>query len=103
MNKLTNTFKLKDKKPFNLADFSDLKPKSNHISINTAFDNTMFETYGAELAFVKAQDHKKVWTYIEGEGDKLQIKSGFHISDRIGYLITELAYEGAPVTFSLED
>jgi hypothetical protein len=66
------------------------KPISNHIVNN----GCLFETYGAELEFVKAQDSKHIWTLVEGDSGDLYIENGFHYVNRLNYLITELPFEG---------
>lgn len=48
----------------------------------------MFETYGDELEFVMKQHPNNIWTIIEGDDD-LYIVTGYHIVNRLGYLITE--------------
>lgn len=66
----------------------------NHIDDNAPFDGRMFETYGKELDYIhemvkNPETQHKVWTIIEGDGDALFYSSGYHIVNRIGYLITE--------------
>ncbi|MCK5236184.1 MAG: hypothetical protein KAR06_04280 [Deltaproteobacteria bacterium] len=50
------------------------------------------ETFGADyeqvVAITKATP-KRVWTVIDGEGDKLYVVAGWHWVDRVQYLITE--------------
>ena len=55
------------------------------------FDNTMFETYGEELGYVKLineQSPENVFTIVEVE-DNLYILKGFHLVNRHGYFITK--------------
>jgi len=66
------------------------KPVKNHIDTNSACEGLMFETYGPELEFVQQQHPNCVWTYIEEDGE-LYVVSGFHVVDRIGYFVTEVA------------
>jgi len=64
----------------------------NHIDTNASFDGCMFETYSQELEYVKkiAQESpKRVWTIIEGERDSLYYSLGFHLVNRLGFIITE--------------
>ena len=49
---------------------------------------TMFETFGAELDFVKSEPIECVWTVLEVE-DKQIVAAGFHLVNRIGYMVTE--------------
>ena len=46
---------------------------------------TAFETYGAELEFVLAQDPRNVWTVM----DDGSVVSGIHYVNRMCYLITK--------------
>jgi hypothetical protein len=56
--------------------------------INDAY---MYETYGEEVAIVKAQNPLTVWTLGNaGEGDYIQ--SGMHFVNRIGYYISEIPF-----------
>ena len=36
----------------------------NHLTEETSYNNTLFETYGDDLAFVNHTDINKVWTLI---------------------------------------
>ncbi len=49
----------------------------------------LFETYGEELAFVRSQDARFVWTFIDGD-DAQYVVSGMHFVNRIGYLISKV-------------
>ena len=64
----------------------------NHLDDNASFGGYMFETHSKELEFVfnlsKTQP-KRVWTIIEGERDSLYYVNGFHLVNRLGFLITE--------------
>ena len=65
-------------------------PVENHLSNNASFNGWMFETYGEELEYVMSMiETRRVWTIITGENDTLFYSSGFHIVNRLGYLITE--------------
>jgi len=58
----------------------------------------LFETYGEELEFVRGQDPRTVWTFIDGDDNDQYVVSGFHIVNRIGYLIsTRPVPEGARI------
>jgi hypothetical protein len=83
---------------FNLID--------NKIDLNAAFGGKMFETYGPELAFVQQMaKQNRVITIVETdeaeEGDvvipMMYYVSGYHVVNRIGYLITD-----APIDFEFE-
>lgn len=74
------------------------KPVPNHLSDNASWQDEdgvgiLFETYGAELDFVFAQDPHHVWTYIDTDSGTA-LCAGRHIVDRIGYFVTEKPWEG---------
>jgi hypothetical protein len=48
----------------------------------------LFETYGEELAFVRQQDPRTVWTLVDGDEGDQYVVSGFHFVNRIGYLVS---------------
>ena len=70
--------------------FDTYKPIQNHIDESSSFDGAMFETYGEEVEFVKAQDENRIWTYGDGDDGEGHIWSGWHFVNRIGYFITEV-------------
>lgn len=69
--------------------------RKNHLDNNASFDGCMFETYGAERDYVfeLAKKEKRVWTIIESDDGDFYYESGFHIVNRIGFLITEEEYK----------
>lgn len=68
---------------------AQFKPKENRIS--GSGHALMFETYGDELAYVKAQPRNHVWTLLDCDGE-LVICAGYHFVNRIGYFITEVPW-----------
>ena len=86
----------------NLDQFEALMPIKNHLDENASLDGVMFETYGDELEFVKKQDPKHIWTYCE-EDDILFFSQGFHVVNRLGYVIMELPYDGEYTTVRVAD
>jgi hypothetical protein len=67
--------------------------RRNHLNPHAswAFDDDggcLFETYGEELAFVRQQDPRTVWTFVDGDDGDQYVVSGFHFVNRIGYLIS---------------
>ena len=76
------------------------RPLHNHIDPEKASrkDETgqvnIFETFGKELTFVHCQRRNKIWTLIDGEDGRQHIISGFHTVDRVGYLVTEVPFDG---------
>lgn len=74
---------------------ANYKPIVNLYAENPSLDDgeggIMFETYGGELDFVRGvavTNPHHVWTYIDGDDGKTVIVNGFHLVNRIGYLIT---------------
>ena len=55
----------------------------------------MFETYGEELDTVRAAKPECIWTLIECDECQV-ISKGFHLVNRIGYLITEEPHTNDP-------
>jgi hypothetical protein len=80
----------------------------NHINPNASWSlgeggGCLFETYGEEVASVRDQDSRKVWTFIDGDEGGLLVASGFHFVNRIGYLVsTVMLPEGVDVQVTLE-
>lgn len=68
------------------------KPILNHIDTNASFDGMMFETYGEEVEFVKAQDENRIWMYGDGDDGGSYLWSGWGFVNRIGYFITEVPF-----------
>lgn len=76
--------------------------RTNHLVLDAPFDGCMFETYGDELAFVREQDVRCVWTVLDCDG-AVAIVSGFYFVNRIGYLISTTPVEdGCTYTVNLE-
>lgn len=62
----------------------------------------MFETFGEEVEYIRAyHDQKKVWTLLEADG-KQYISAGYHRVNRLGYFITEIAWEAGTEEFYSE-
>jgi hypothetical protein len=65
----------------------------NHLNPNASWScgdsgaGCLFETFGSELAFVRQQDPRTIWTLIDGEDGDLYLVSGYHFVNRIGYLV----------------
>jgi len=68
------------------------KPIKNPL-VEAPYDGKMFETFGPEFEFVKVTDPAKIWTLVDADG-KLYVVDGFHICNRVGYFVTEVAYAG---------
>ncbi|MFA5952476.1 MAG: hypothetical protein WC807_19590 [Hyphomicrobium sp.] len=75
------------------AFFERFRPRPNHLNGNASFDGLLFETFGTELAFVRAQDPRSIWTVLTDDGGELAVVSGYHFVNRLGYLITTVPVE----------
>ena len=77
--------------------FKQFKPIPNHLDENASFNDGehgyMFETYGDEVEFVKAQDSNRIWTYSDGDNGGTYISDGYHVVNRIGYFVTTVPYD----------
>ena len=69
------------------------KPIKNHLDKYSHPDTPygMFETFGAEVDYVKEQDPNKIWTLVDGDCSSLML-AGWHFVNRIGYYITEVPW-----------
>ena len=63
----------------------------NHIDDNASFDGAMFETYGAEVEFIRQQPNDRVWTWVDGDGGNYLVQ-GFCLVNRIGYILVEESF-----------
>jgi hypothetical protein len=77
--------------------FEQFKPIPNYLDDNASFHDGehgyMFETYGEELEFVRAQDSNRIWTYIDGDDGGTYIVDGRATVNRIGYFVTAVPYD----------
>ena len=70
------------------------QPATNSLTSNAPFDGLMFETFGAELDYVRTMPARQVWTLVEGDENELIIIDGYHLVNRIGYFITDRPWHG---------
>ena len=70
------------------------KPVRNHLNKYASPENEvlMFETYDAEYEFVKEQDPKYVWTWVDGDMCSLLV-AGPHFVNRLGYYVTTVPWD----------
>ena len=55
----------------------------------------LFETFGEDLEEVRNADPACVWTLIDGsEDDNCYIVNGYHLVNRVAYIITKKPFEG---------
>jgi hypothetical protein len=69
---------------------------TNHLNPNASWAygdgcGCLFETFGEELAFVRRQDPKTVWTLLDGADGNQYLVNGYYVLNRIGYLISTVA------------
>jgi hypothetical protein len=69
----------------------------NHLNPNASWTfgdgpGCLFETYGQELAFVRSQNPRTIWTLVDGDDGSQFLLSGFHIVNRIGYLVSTVPF-----------
>src|ERR1700693_4658426 len=87
---------------------------TNHINPNASWafgdgPGCLFETYGEELAFVRRQDPRTIWTLVDGDDDDNQyVISGYPLVNRIGYLISTIPFPDdadieVPILFESEE
>jgi hypothetical protein len=71
------------------------KPVQNHLDENANHDGMIYETFGEELEYIKNiyENGNKftIWTYID-DGEISWYESGFHLCNRLGYIITEIPF-----------
>jgi hypothetical protein len=77
--------------------FNTYNPIKNHLDTNASLNGCMFETFGEELDYVKAQPNKLIWTYCD-DGDTAYLVSGFHLVNRLGYLVGSKPFTGKEYT-----
>ena len=79
-------------------DYDQMYPLvTNHLNPNASWafgdgPGCLFETYGEELAFVRSQDLRTIWTLVDGDDGNQYVLSGYHFVNRIGYLISTVAF-----------
>lgn len=60
---------------------------ANPYDDNAGWNGCFFETYGQELEYVRNCQPACIWTYIDGDEGGV-IVSGYHLVNRINYLIS---------------
>ena len=66
---------------------------TNHLNPNASWafgdgPGCLFETYGQELEFIRQQDPRRVWTFVDGDDGDQYVISGPHFVNPIGYLVS---------------
>jgi hypothetical protein len=52
----------------------------------------LFETFGQDLDFVRSQHPRTIWTLIDGDDGRQYVINGYHLVNRIGYLISTVPF-----------
>lgn len=70
------------------------KPMRNPNSTDPGFWGCMFETYGDDVDTMKqlGLPNTHFWTMVDGGDIYLDLTSGVHWVDRLGYFVTELPW-----------
>ena len=79
--------------------FRPFRHPSSHFNI---WGGHGLETFGADLQIVQRYSEDFVWTVVDGDkGPDQWITPGFHFVNRVCYLLTEVAHDGALVEFRI--
>lgn len=73
-----------------------------------SWSGCMYETYDEELAYVLSFATnealcRNVWTIIEGDDSSIVICAGYHVVNRMGYLITDEPWDDEGEFYVCED
>jgi hypothetical protein len=68
------------------------QPATNPFNKEASWNGVMFETYGEELDYVQCHDENHVWTLVDGDLG-ISLLAGYYVVNRIGYFVTEVAWE----------
>lgn len=82
--------------------WEQFRPIRNHFDPYASFEGCMFETYGAEIEWVRKQPATRICTIIEVD-DVRCIANGFHRINAFGYLVTEVDHTGDEVDIQIDD
>ena len=89
-------------------EFDDRYPLiTNHLNPDASWvigdgPGCLFETYGEELDFILTQDPRTIWTFVDGDDGNQYVMSGYHLVNRIGYLISTIPFpEDADIEVSI--
>ena len=72
------------------------QPQNNQFDDNASMGNLMFETYGEELDFVKkvhSQEPNRIWTVIDSGDSGVDVISGYHFVNRLGYIVAKTPFK----------
>lgn len=52
----------------------------------------LYETFGEDLQTIRETNSNNVWTLVDGDNGKLYIIQGYHLVNRVNYLITDIPH-----------
>lgn len=81
------------------------KPIINHLDDNASFGGLMFETFGNEIEYVRevyTQNRNRIWTVV-GDYGATDLMSGFHLCNRLGYVITEVPFDNGEELYVINE
>lgn len=55
--------------------------------------DTWLETYGTDLEIVLATDSRSIWTIVSCDDGVMRLSPGYHLVNRMGYIITEKEWQ----------
>jgi hypothetical protein len=69
--------------------------RPNHLNPNASWaigdgPGCLFEISLEEIKFVRRQNPRTIWTLLDGDDGNLHLVSGYHLVNRVGYLITTI-------------
>lgn len=89
--------------------FAALFPlRTNYLNPGASWQNAdgigcLFETYGDEFEYVEHCDPRRIWTLVDDDDGSQSLLSGFHIVNRVGYLVgDELVPAGVAIRVRLD-
>jgi hypothetical protein len=82
-------------------------PEPNDLNPDASFDfgsgGALYETYGEELDYIRSLPVERIWTIVDGDEGRLWLLSGWHLVNRVGYLVTaESRPRDADISVKLE-
>jgi hypothetical protein len=82
------------------AFYEYFKPYRHPDSSHNIWGGLGLETFGKDLEIVRRLDDSYVWTVLDGDSSNDQwIIPGYHLVNRICYLVTEKSHNGIDVDF----
>ena len=81
--------------------FEEFEPVN--FSPEEEYETYMLETYGEDLKMVLAADPKYVWTLVEGDSGALWLIAGYHVVNRLNYVISRKPWDTSEEIFPWEE